>query len=147
MSLNLYLKKEDCPLDIVQNNDAYFAINSKIPDTSEARQILDYVDNADYFSDSLFTSRYPYLGTMSGLFLSTGAKTLLNVLQHPDECFTLIECGSNALRLMHLFKEGNVYCPKFGIYVDGDPSCDIICNGKHFSRFMDLVNYVYDLEV
>lgn len=60
--------------------------------------------------------------------------------------FTLIECGRNALRLMYLFKEGNVYCLKFGFYVVGDPSCDIMCNGKYFSRFMDLVNYVYGLE-
>lgn len=71
----------------MENNDAYFAIYSKVPDTPEVRKILFDVDNADYLSESMFHSRYPNLGNTSALHLSTGMKTLLNVLQHPDKCF------------------------------------------------------------
>lgn len=146
MSLNLYLRPEDCPVKLIRNNDAYFKTYSRIPDTDAARKILQDVDKASYVSPVMFRSNRANLGDTNAINLSTGTKTLFNIIQHPDLCFTLEECGANALRLLYLLTDGNAYCPKFGVQVLGDPSCDIMCDGKHFTKFVDLVEYVYDLD-
>ena len=41
--------------------------------------------------------------------LSTGCKTVLNVLYFPDKVFCLKECGNNALEMLYGFEEGYVY--------------------------------------
>ena len=41
--------------------------------------------------------------------LSTGCKTVLNVLYFPDKVFCLKECGNNALEILYSFDKGNVY--------------------------------------
>ena len=41
--------------------------------------------------------------------LSTGCKTVLNVLYFPDTVFCLKECGENALEILYSLEQGNVY--------------------------------------
>lgn len=59
-----------------------------------------------YNSPATFIGRDPSLGALYKQHLSTGTKTLLNVLNHPDKCFSTIECGYNALTLLMGFTEG-----------------------------------------
>ena len=41
--------------------------------------------------------------------LSTGCKTVLNVLYYPDKVFCLKECGNNALEILYHFETGHVF--------------------------------------
>ena len=41
--------------------------------------------------------------------LSTGCKTILNVLYFPDKVFCLKECGDNALEVLYGLDDGAVY--------------------------------------
>ena len=41
--------------------------------------------------------------------LSTGCKTVLNVLYFPEKVFCLKECGDNALEVLYSLEEGTVY--------------------------------------
>ena len=42
--------------------------------------------------------------------LSTGCKTALNVMYHPDKVFDVKECGDNALDIIYSFDVGNICC-------------------------------------
>lgn len=44
-----------------------------------------------YNSPATFIGRDPSLGALYKQHLSTGTKTLLNVLNHPDKCFSTID--------------------------------------------------------
>lgn len=41
--------------------------------------------------------------------LSTGCKTVLNVLYEPDKIFCMKECGDNALKLLYALDDDFVY--------------------------------------
>ena len=41
--------------------------------------------------------------------LSTGCKTVLNVLYYPNKVFCLKECGNNALEILYHFENGHVF--------------------------------------
>ena len=41
--------------------------------------------------------------------LSTGCKTVLNILYYPDKVFCIKECGDNALEILYNLDEGSAY--------------------------------------
>lgn len=142
MSLNLYLRPEDCPVKIIDSNDAYFDLYTKLKNTSLIQYILQNVDDAKYCTSSSFTSA-GYGGISVPIScLSTGTKTLLNIIEHPDECFSLSECGQNALRVLPVIKDGNAFCPDLGVALRENSDCDILCDGIRYTKFLDLLNYV-----
>ena len=42
--------------------------------------------------------------------LSTGCKTVLNVLYNPDKIFDIRECGDNAIDVLYGLQTGNICC-------------------------------------
>ena len=42
--------------------------------------------------------------------LSTGCKTVLNVMYNPDKVFDIRECGDNALDVLYALENGKVFC-------------------------------------
>ena len=130
-------------LEIIDNNDLYFIGYSDIPDNDVTAKILSSVDGTERVSNTLFKSKFIKDASLSKDMLSTGAKTLLNITQHPDKCFNTIECGENAFICLKDLTSGcalvEVCCVSF---VD-NPSCDIIIDGKLFTDFNEAADYMY----
>ncbi len=147
MALYIYTDRAKVPEDmkIIDFNDSYFDVFTTIEDTQLVRTILAAVDKAEYHSNKSFIGRTKDLGALNKNMLSTGTKTLLNIIQHPDICFNTIECGANALQFLPLIKNGNVIwkVPVLPTIPDGSSSF-ILNHYMQFSNFYDLQTYVMD---
>ena len=145
MSLHVYTELTGKPSDIpfIDYNDIFF--NSvALRDDSITRTILEVIDKAKYNSANTVIGRDPTLGALNKNCLSTGCKTLLNILYNPDKCFDLLECGTNVLELLPIIKNGNVYWryPIVCFCSYDDVECDIETDNKHFDSFRDFLDYV-----
>lgn len=109
--------------------------------------VLKVIDKAIYNSPATFIGRDPSLGALYKQHLSTGTKTLLNVLNHPDRCFSTVECGYNAISYMLNFNQGNVYIPNTFIFSPGltSDNIDIVWDGKHFTKLSELKRYLSEV--
>ena len=140
MSLKIYMDESEIPDNVkfVNYNDLFFNGES-LRDDKLSERILQSVDQARYSTEMTFIGRYESLGN-----LSTGCKTLLNVLYNPDKCFDVIECGANVLSLLPLIKDGNILWKTPTLHYVGDTDCDIEIRGRHFTKFKDFLSYVMD---
>ena len=95
MSLTIYSDRHRPPegVNIITQNDVYFNGAVELTGSKLEAVILHHIDRARYCSSRSF------YGISSGTVpvdknqLSTGTKTLLNVLSNPALCFDLRECG------------------------------------------------------
>lgn len=145
MALNIYTDKNLVPKDkkIIDFNDSFFDVFTTISNYDLVRSILYKVDKAEYHSSKTFIGRTKELGALNKSMLSTGTKTLLNIIEHPDKCFNTIECGSNALSFIPLIKDGNIIWKVPVLVTIPSIDCNIILNNnKQFNNFYDLQNYV-----
>lgn len=111
MALVVYRTEEDVKnagLDLIRVNDLFFNAETYLDNTYLSNLVLSTVDKAKYNSSLTFIGRSIDLGALNKNMLSTGTKTLLNIINHPDKCFDVCECGDNALSLLPLFKNGSV---------------------------------------
>lgn len=143
MSLRVYLQEKDIPngMEIIRINDAFFDTNSDIRDTPLIRNILLDVDKAEYINTKVFRGRDADLGNLFASNLSTGTKTLINIIEFPEKCFDITECGANAQQFIKYIKEGNILWKYIDVYPTGNKDCDINCNSKHFLNFNDFIEY------
>jgi len=143
MSLNIYKSINEVPtgIEIVNFNDSYFDLYTDIMNTDEVKLILEKVEKAKYFSNRVFVSRIESFGGLFKNQLSTGTKTLLNIIGFPGKCFNVIECGNNALEYLLTLYDGNVLWEKpFVVYSRYDClTCDVNYNGRHFSDVFELI--------
>lgn len=145
MSLNVYLRKEDVPenIRIVEQNDKYFNLKTPLVNDDVTKEFLK-LDGSVYNSPDTFISREPKLGAMLRENICTGVKTALNVYSHPEDCFSLMECGENILEKMYLLTEGHILWPGRLCIVVGNKECDITMQGKHYieyKKFLDALFY------
>lgn len=148
MSLHIYMYTKS-PDRIVKINDAYFLANTKLKDTEICRRILRVIDQAEYCSEKTFIGRDKSLGALFSDNLSTGAKTLLNISQHPEMCFDTIECGNNALTLLMGFTQGQAVLHP-GVIWDPDiwntlGDLDVVVDGKQFSDLYGISSYMQEM--
>lgn len=143
MSLNIYTDRKFVPSDmeIIDISDTYFNVFTNLLDDEFVNTVLREIDKAKYNSELTYISRVPEVGALNKITLSTGTKTLLNIVSHPDMCFNVVECGDNALRLLAKITEGNIlWEDPFLIYAEYK-DCDILVNGKNrytdFTEFLD----------
>lgn len=145
MSLNIYTSINNIPKDlsIISYNDKFF---NSVPLSNDiiSSHIMKKIDNAVYESENTFIGRDSKLGSLNKEHLSTGCKTLLNVIQHPDKCFDIIECGQNVLALIPMIKNGNILWKNPTLHYVGDSDCDIVIDGKHFTEFRKFLSYIMD---
>lgn len=128
-------------LKFVDYNDIYF--NSvQLQNNETTEKILQHIDKAHYLSENTFLGRDKELGALNKTLLSTGCKTLLNILYNPDTCFSVAECGPNALESLSYINNGIAYWDKPVLFLIQDMECDIIHNNKHYSKFMDFLDSV-----
>ncbi|MBR4515198.1 MAG: DUF4869 domain-containing protein [Lachnospiraceae bacterium] len=144
MSLIIFRNKSEIPdtIDYINSNDLFFNEKTTIPDTPLAKEILKKVDKADYYSELVFTSRTKDLGNLFKNYLSSGTKTLLNIISNPDKCFNLAECGINVLDFIPKIKDGIVLWEHISLFPeDEDESCDIVYKDKQFTNIYEFLNY------
>lgn len=143
MSLKIYRTKDEIPNGIrfVNSNDAYFNGHTQLNGSELESEILRCIDKARYNSAFTFIGRDVNLGALNIQQLSTGTKTLLNILSNPDVCFNVVECGSNALRLLPLVKDGHILWRTAFAPYSGDALCDISYHDKEFSNFYEFMRY------
>lgn len=108
--LTIYKNKKDMPEDkeYIELNDIFFnkITASKLDGCAE--QIIEQIDGAK------LAGQYKIQSGFNGVVLdidclSTGCKTVLNVLYFPDKIFCLKECGDNALEVLYSLETGFVY--------------------------------------
>ena len=105
--LNVYTSENYIPADMeyVKDNDAFFKsvgfYNEQI-----VAPIIGAIDEGHWQSTTTFMDRFGI--TLYSDFISTGAKTLINISSSEDKVFNGCEMGINALHYMFLFLNGNV---------------------------------------
>ena len=71
---------------------------------------------------------------------------MLNILNYPNVCFDVIECGDNVLELLPYVKDGHILWKDCICAYDGDEDSDIIYKGKHYVDFCKFMQDVFDEE-
>ena len=147
MSLTIFTDKNKIPKEMkfINCNDIFFGSVS-LTNSDKEKEILYKIDKAQYNSADTFIGRNKNLGAIYKDKLSTGCKTLLNILYNPDICFNVVECGHNALELLSTLTEGYVYWEFPVLHILDDPDCDIVIDGLHFTKFLDFLGYTMDGE-
>lgn len=146
MCLNVYRSKEAVPkgMTVIDINDSFFDAFTELRKTSLVEEVLFSIDKAVYSSPQTFEGRTKELGNLNKSFLSTGTKTLLNIIANPDICFNVCECGNNALYFLSKITNGNVLW-KNPVVVCSEPlTCDICVDGELFTDFFAFLDYCYE---
>jgi hypothetical protein len=74
----------------------------------KAKTIIDSIDESELVSKYKIRSRFDDI-TLDTDKLSSGCKTVLNVMYNLGKVFCMKECGSNALEVLFDLPSGNVY--------------------------------------
>lgn len=104
-------KKRTIPKDaeVIEFNDVYFNKYTAGRLDERAKDIIKEIDHSNWIGGYSITSRFD--GTILNIDkLSTGCKTVLNVLYNPDKIFDIRECGDNALDVLYALNDGKIYC-------------------------------------
>lgn len=145
MSLRIYTDKKEVPAntEVIGYNDKFF--DGVLLSNDEISSIvMNKIDHATYNSPTTFIGRDKSLGALNKEHLSTGCKTLLNIITNPDKCFDVVECGQNALALIPFIKEGNILWEVPILHYRGNAKCDIIIHDKRFTDFRRFLSYIMD---
>lgn len=108
--LTIYKRKSDIPKDMpyIELNDLFFNQHTATQLDEKAKGIIQQIDGAHMISRFKIASKFN--GAALDIdCLSTGCKTVLNVLYFPERVFCLKECGENALELLYKLEQGAVY--------------------------------------
>lgn len=143
MSLIIYEDKKQVPSNIeyVNWNDLFFE-GEIINDDPLSRFVLKEVEQAEYVNKNYFRGRFVEDGNLNKSNLSTGTKTLLNIINHPDICFDTLECGDNALFALRKIKDGYIVEKSGVVFFHGDDlDCDFIYHDRKFSNFADYLKF------
>lgn len=145
MSLKIY--QTDCielrnhASTIVFDNNGFFDSRTSILNDDISRDVLSTVERGIFSTSTTFISRDGF--ELDKSCLSTGTKTLLNIIQHPDICFDFSECGINALQFIPRIRNGIIIWRFPLIPYRGKKDCDISYRGILYSNFSDFLNVIY----
>lgn len=108
--LTIFKRKEDIPphMQYVELNDLFFNQHTVIKLDEKAKELIQLIDGAKMLSKFKIESKFN--NTVLDIdCLSTGCKTVLNVLYFPEIVFCMKECGENALEQLYCLEQGHVY--------------------------------------
>lgn len=96
-------------IETVKLNDVYFNKYTAQMLDNRANRIIEKIDHAE------LTGQYTIKSCFDGTTLNTdklssGCKTVLNVMYNPDKVFDIRECGDNALDMIYSLDEGKICC-------------------------------------
>ena len=101
--IDIYTDKKDSK-DWILQNDLYFNLNTSNEEMSKYEiNLIHQVDEAKLTPDKHIETKYG-LGTIRNL--SSGCKTLLNIVKHPEMVVCVEECGPNVLKM--IFEMDNI---------------------------------------
>ena len=101
--IDIYTEKKNSK-DWILKNDLYFNLNTSNEEMSkEEIELIREVDDAILTPDKHIETKYG-LGTIRNL--SSGCKTLLNIVKHPEKVVCVEECGPNVLK--KIFEMDNI---------------------------------------
>ena len=104
--IDIYTEKEDSK-DWILQNDLYFNLNTSNEKMSEKEiDLIRQVDEARLTPDKHIETKYG-LGTIRNL--SSGCKTLLNIVKHPEKVVCVEECGPNVLKIIFAMDNIKIY--------------------------------------
>ena len=104
--IDIYTEKKESPSWILKN-DLYFNLNTSNEEmTEEDRKLIHQADDAVLTPDKHIETKYG-LGTIRNL--SSGCKTLLNIVKHPDKVVCVEDCGPNVLKLIFQMDNIKIY--------------------------------------
>lgn len=108
--ITIFKNKSDIPkgMEYVELNDIYFNQNTAAKLDDKAKKLIEKIDQAKLISKYKIRSKFDDI-ILDIDKLSSGCKTVLNVVYNPDKVFCLKECGNNALEVLYGLKSGNVY--------------------------------------
>lgn len=83
------------------------------------RSVVEEVDGVKFDTTNLFRIFSKFNGCeISITDISTGCKTLINIMCYPEKVFFGVECGSKVLERIYSLKQGSVYLPFFRVSLD-----------------------------
>lgn len=104
--IDIYTEKKDS-VDWIIQNDLYFNLHTGNEEMSEKEvQLIKEIDHAELTEDKHIVTIYG-LGTIRNL--SSGCKTLLNIVKHPDKVVCVEECGPNVLKVIFCMNDIKIY--------------------------------------
>lgn len=104
--IDIYTEKKDSQDWIIQN-DLYFNLNTSNEEMSQKEiNLIWQVDEAKLTPNKHIETKYG-LGTIRNL--SSGCKTLLNIVKHPDKVVCVEECGPNVLKIIFTMDQIKIY--------------------------------------
>ena len=108
--ITIYKNKKDIPdnMKYVELNDVFFNQNTVSKLDDRAKVIVEKIDNSRLIGKYKIESKFNGV-TLDVDCLSTGCKTVLNVMFFPDKVFCIKECGGNALEVLYKLEDGAVY--------------------------------------
>lgn len=108
--ITIYKNKKDIPdnMKYVELNDVFFNQNTVSKLDDRAKVIVEKIDNSRLIGKYKIESKFNGV-TLDIDCLSTGCKTVLNVMFFPDKVFCIRECGDNALEVLYKLEDGAVY--------------------------------------
>lgn len=93
----------------IRYNDIYFNQHTAELLDDRAADIIRKIDASEPIGPYQIRSRFD--GMLLNIDrLSTGCKTVLNILYNPDKVFDIRECGDNALDVIYALPQGNICC-------------------------------------
>ena len=100
--ITIFKDKKDIPSDkeYVELNDVFFNQKTVSRIDDKASAIIEKIDASKLIGKYKIESKFNGV-TLDIDCLSTGCKTVLNVLYFPDKVFCLKECGDNALGVLY----------------------------------------------
>ena len=102
-------KKIPKNMELILLNDIYFNKFTVSLLDEKAAEIISTIDNSEMLNNYAITSRFDGM-VLNIDKLSTGCKTVLNVLYNPEKVFDIRECGDNAIDVLYSLQNGNIYC-------------------------------------
>lgn len=108
--ITIYKSKKDIPqeMDYIELNDVFFNQNTPEKFDDRASGIVEKIDDARLLGRYKIQSKFGR-EILDVDRLSTGCKTVLNIMYFPDKVFCIKECGENALEILYGLKQGAVY--------------------------------------
>lgn len=104
--IDVYTEKRNSK-DWILQNDLYFNLNTGNEEMSQTEiKLIWQVDEAKLTPDKHIETKYG-LGTIRNL--SSGCKTLLNIVKHPDKVVCVDECGPNVLKIIFAMDNIKIY--------------------------------------
>ena len=108
--ITIYKDKNDISDDMeyVELNDIFFNQKTILKLDNYAKEIIEKVDVSKLLRNYKIMYKFNEV-SLDIDCLSTGCKTILNVLYFPNKVFCMKECGDNAIELLYSLKNGNIY--------------------------------------